>query len=137
MKTNTKKNMKTLAMLIALATATATEGFGQTKAIAEKVSTSDKVSDLSVQDMGNLRFKLSFENPLRQKTQIYLLDKNNDVFFNEYANGNAQYVRAFNLSNLADGEYTFVIESGKEKMTKEFVISTQTFRGVTLAKNDK
>ncbi len=135
METNTKKIMKTLALVLALATATATEGMAQTKAASGKVSSSDKVSNLSVQDMGSLRFKLAFENPLRQKTKIYLLDKNNDVFFNEYSNGTAQYVRAFNLANLADGEYTFVVESGKDKFKKEFVIKTQTFRGISLASN--
>jgi hypothetical protein len=135
METNTKKIMKTLALVLALATATATEGMAQTKAASGKVSSSDKVSNLSVQDLGSLRFKLAFENPLRQKTQIYLLDKNNDVFFNEYSTGSAQYVRAFNLSNLADGEYTFVVESGKDKLKKEFVITTKTFRGISLASN--
>jgi hypothetical protein len=135
METNTKKIMKTLALVLALATATATEGMAQTKAASGKISSSDKVSNLSVQDMGSLRFKLAFENPLRQKTKIYLLDKNNDVYFNEYTTGTAQYVRAFNLSDLADGEYTFVVESGKDKLTKEFVIKTQTFRGVSLASN--
>ena len=39
------------------------------------------------------------------------------------------------LSDLADGEYTFVVETGKDKLTKEFVIKTQTFRGITLASN--
>lgn len=135
METNTKKIMKTLALVLALATATATEGMAQTKAASGKVSSLDKVSNLSVQDLGSLRFKLAFENPLRQKTQIYLLDKNNDVFFNEYSTGTAQYVRAFNLSNLADGEYTFVVESGKDKLKKEFVITTKTFRGISLASN--
>ena len=135
METNTKKIMKTLALVLALATAATTDGFGQTKASSGKISTSDKASKLNVQDLGNLHFKLAFENPLRQKTQIYLLDKNKDVFFNEYSTGNAQYVRAFDLSNLADGEYTFVVESGNDKLTKDFVIKTQTFRGISLASN--
>jgi hypothetical protein len=135
METNIKKIMKTLALVLALATATATEGMAQTKAASGNVSSSDKVSNLSVEDLGNLRFKLAFENPLRQKTQIYLLDKNKDIFFNEYSTGVAQYIRAFNLSDLADGEYTFVVESGKDKLTKDFVIKTQTFRGVSLASN--
>ena len=135
METNTKKIMKTLALVLALATATATEGMAQTKATSGKVSSSDKVSDLSVQDLGSLHFKLAFENPLRQKTKVYLLDKNNDIFFNEYAAGNTQYVRAFDLSNLVDGEYTFVVENGKDKLKKSFVISTKTFRGISLASN--
>jgi hypothetical protein len=137
METNTKKIMKALAIVLGLALAATTEGMAQTKAASGKISSSDKTANLTVQDLGSLRFKLTFENPLRQKSQIYLLDKDNNVFFNEYSTGDAQYIRAFNLSNLADGEYTFVIETGKDKLKKDFVISTQTFRGISLAANRK
>jgi hypothetical protein len=133
MKTNTKNIIKALAIILTLATAT-TEGFAQTKA-SGKVSTT-KASTLEVQDMGNLRFKLAFENPLKQKAKISLLDKDNEVFFYDYTISDAQYVKAFNLSNLADGKYTFVVQTGSEKLTKEFVIKTQTFRGISLASNN-
>lgn len=137
METNTKKIMKALAIVLGLALTATTEGMAQTKAASGKISSSDKVTNLTVQDLGSLRFKLTFENPLRQKTQIYLLDKDNNVFFNEYSTGDAQYIRAFNLSDLADGEYTFIVETGKDKLKKDFVISTQTFRGISLASNRK
>ena len=137
METNTKKIMKALAIVLGLALAATTEGMAQTKAASGKISSSETVTNLKVQDLGSLRFKLTFENPLRQKTQIYLLDKDNNVFFNEYSTGDAQYIRAFNLSDLADGEYTFVVETGKDKLKKDFVISTQTFRGISLASNRK
>jgi hypothetical protein len=137
METNTKKIMKALAIVLGLALAATTEGMAQTKAASGKISSSDKTANLTVQDLGSLRFKLTFENPLRQKSQIYLLDKDNNVFFNEYSTGDAQYIRAFNLSDLADGEYTFVVETGKDKLKKDFVISTQTFRGISLAANRK
>jgi hypothetical protein len=132
MRTNTKNIIKALAIILTLATAT-TEGFAQTKA-SGKVSTT-KASTLDVQDMGNLRFKLAFENPSKQKAKISLLDKDNEIFFYDYTISDAQYVKAFNLSNLADGKYTFVVQTGSEKLTKEFVIRTQTFRGISLASN--
>lgn len=135
MKTNTKKIMKALAVVIAMTAAATNDGFAQTIASTEKVSTSDKVGNLNIQNMGNLRFKLSFENPSRQKAQIYLLDKDNTVFYNDYASGDAQYLKAFNLANLADGEYTFVVETAKEKLTQNFIIKTEINRGITLAKN--
>ncbi len=129
--------MKKLALVLAIAStivsAAATEGMAQAKAVSGKTSSTATVTNLSVQDMGSLRFKLAFENPLRQKTKIYLLDKENNVLFDEYAFGNTQYVRAFNLSNLVDGEYTFVVESGKDKLKKDFAITTKTLRGVSLA----
>ena len=145
METKTKKIMKKLALVLALTTATATQGMAQAKAAsgtpaagtpaAGKTTSTATVTNLSVQDMGSLRFKLAFENPLRQKTKIYLLDKENNVLFDEYTFGNTQYVRAFNLSNLVDGEYTFVVESGKDKLKKDFAITTKTLRGVSLASN--
>ncbi len=142
--------MKKFALVLSLAativSATATKGMAQAKAAsgtpaagtpaAGKTTSTATVSNLSVQDMGSLRFKLAFENPLRQKTKIYLLDKENNVLFDEYTYGNTQYVRAFNLSNLTDGEYTFVVETGKEKLTKDFAITTKTLRGVSLASNN-
>ncbi|WP_229235479.1 MULTISPECIES: hypothetical protein [Emticicia] len=126
--------MKTLAIVLALASVTATEGFAQAKAASGKVSSTAKVSNLSVQDMGSLRFKLAFENPLKQKTKISLVDKDENILFSEYTNGNAQYVKAFNLSNLLDGEYSFVVQAGSELSKKDFVISTKTLRGISLAK---
>jgi len=141
--------MKKLALVLTLATtivsATATQGMAQAKAAAGvpaagtpaagKISSITNFTNLSVKDMGSLQFKLAFENPLRQKTKISLIDKDRNVLFDEYMHENTQYVRAFNLSNLADGEYTFVVESGKYKMKKDFVISTKTLRGVSLAIN--
>jgi len=100
-----------------------------------KISSTANFTNLSVQDMGSLRFKLAFENPLRQKTKISLIDKDRNVLFDEYMHENTQYVRAFNLSNLSDGEYTFLVESGNDKMKKDFSISTKTLRDVSLASN--
>ena len=136
MKTNTINIIKALAIVLTLATAT-TEGMAQTKVASGKVSSSEKVSNLSVHDLGSLRFKLAFENPLKHKAKISLVDKENNVFFNDYSVGNVQYVKAFDLTNLADGDYTFVVESGNDKLTKEFVIRTQTFRGIALASDRK
>ncbi|AFK04556.1 hypothetical protein Emtol_3427 [Emticicia oligotrophica DSM 17448] len=130
MNKNTKNIIKALAIVLTLATAT-TEGMAQTKATGKVASTEKNA--LAVQDMGSLRFKLAFENPLKQKTKISLVDKENNVYFVEYAANDAAYVKAFNLSNLSDGEYTFVVELGTEKLTKEFAINTQTFRGIALA----
>ncbi len=131
--------MKKLALVLgvaaAMVSATATEGMAQAKAASGKTSSTATVTNLSVQDLGSLRFKLAFENPLQQKTKIYLLDKDSNVLFDEYTYRDTQYVRAFNLSNLVDGKYTFVVETGKDKLTKDFAITTKTLRGVSLASN--
>lgn len=136
MKTNTKNIIKALALVLTLGVAT-TEGMAQTKAASGKVISTEKVTNLSVQDLGSLRFKLAFENPLKQKAKISLVDNENNVFYNDYSAGDAQYVKAFDLTNLSDGNYSFVVESGSKKLTKEFVIRTQTFRGIALASDRK
>ncbi len=134
MNKNTKNIIKALAVVFTLATAT-TEGVAQSKA-AGKVASTEKNS-LSVQDLGNLRFKLAFENPSKQKTKISLVDKENNLFFYDYPSNDVQYVKAFDLSNLVDGEYTFVVELGTEKLKKDFVITTQSLRGIALAGDDR
>ncbi|MFN3489420.1 MAG: hypothetical protein ACK4YV_09810 [Emticicia sp.] len=131
---NTKNIIKALAVVFTLATAT-TEGMAQAKA-AGKVASTEK-NTLSVQDLGSLRFKLAFENPAKQKTKISLVDKENNLFFADYPSNDVQYVKAFDLSNLVDGEYTFVVELGTEKLKKDFVITTQSLRGIALAGDRK
>lgn len=134
MNKNTKNIIKALAVVFTLATAT-TEVMAQTKA-AGKVASTEK-NTLSVQDLGSLRFKLAFENPSKQKTKISLVDKENNLFFYDYPSNDVQYVKAFDLSNLVDGEYTFVVELGTEKLKKDFVITTQSLRGIALAGDRK
>ncbi|MFD2521749.1 hypothetical protein [Emticicia soli] len=128
--------MKALVVAIAII-ASASTSFAQKNSSTSngKVSAVETVANLSVKDLGGLRFKLSFENPTKQKAQIYLVDNDRTVFYNEYAAGDAQYAKAFNLNNLADGEYTFVVETPTEKVSQNFVIRTQINRGATLAQN--
>lgn len=128
--------MKALVVAIAII-ASASTSFAQKNSSTSngKVSATETVANLSVKDLGGLRFKLSFENPTKQKAQIYLVDNDRTVFYNEYAGGNAQYAKAFNLNNLSDGEYTFVVETPTEKISQNFVIRTQVNRGATLAQN--
>jgi len=128
--------MKALVVAIAII-ASASTSFAQKNSSTSngKVSATETVANLSVKNLGGLRFKLSFENPTKQKAQIYLVDNDRTVFYNEYAGGNAQYAKAFNLNNLSDGEYTFVVETPTEKISQNFVIRTQVNRGATLAQN--
>ena len=137
MKTNSKKIMKALIVAIAIIAASASTSFAQANKSTSngKVSASENVANLNIQNLGSLRFKLSFENPTKQKAQIFLVDKDNTVYYNEYASGDAQYSKAFNLTNLVDGEYSFVVQTPTEKVSQSFVIKTQINRGATLAKN--
>ena len=135
MNKNTKNIINAIVVVFTLATAT-TQVTAQTKVAAGKVTSFEK-NTLSVQDLGSLRFKLAFENPSKLKTKISLIDKENNVFFYDYPTNDAQYVKAFDLSNLLDGEYSFLVELGTEKLKKDFVITTKSFRGIALASDRK
>jgi len=135
MNKNTKNIIKAIAVVFTLATTT-TQVTAQPKVAAGKVTSFEK-NTLSVQDLGSLRFKLAFENPSKLKTKISLIDKENNVFFYDYPTNDAQYVKAFDLSNLLDGEYSFLVELGTEKLKKDFVITTKSFRGIALASDRK
>jgi hypothetical protein len=135
MNKNTKNIINAIVVVFTLATAT-TQVTAQSKVAAGKVTSFEK-NTLSVQDLGSLRFKLAFENPSKLKTKISLIDKENNVFFYDYPTNDAQYVKAFDLSNLLDGEYSFLVELGTEKLKKDFVITTKSFRGIALASDRK
>eukprot|EP01041_Mallomonas_annulata_P025881 gene25881-47031_t len=100
MNKNTKNIINAIVVVFTLATAT-TQVTAQSKVAAGKVTSFEK-NTLSVQDLGSLRFKLAFENPSKLKTKISLIDKENNVFFYDYPTNDAQYVKAFDLSNLLD-----------------------------------
>jgi len=136
MNKNSKNIIKAIALVFISAATATTQVKAQTKVAAGKVTSIEKNS-LNVQDLGSLRFKLAFENPSKQKTKISLVDKENNVFFNDYPTNDAQYVKAFDLSNLLDGEYSFVVELGNEKLKKDFVITTKSFRGIALSTDRK
>lgn len=135
MNKNSKNIIKAIALVFISATAS-TQVKAQTIIAAGKVTSTEKNS-LSVQDLGSLRFKLTFENTSKQKTKISLVDKENNVFFYDYPTNDSHYVKAFDLSNLIDGEYAFVVELGNEKLKKDFVISTKSFRGIALSTDRK
>ncbi|MDP5140700.1 MAG: hypothetical protein NWP83_09570, partial [Spirosomaceae bacterium] len=63
---------------------------------------------------------------------VSLVNENDEVLFSEYTTVNGDYNKVFNLSNLADGKYAFVLRTGSEKITKEVEIKTTTQRSASL-----
>lgn len=100
------------------------------------VETSTSKLKANVVEVGNLRFKLSFENASQRQAQVFIYSDNGETLFSQYAIADKQYSRNFDLSNLKDGTYTIEVAVGREKFKHEFTIATQTNR-VVLAKNRK
>ncbi|MCU0353739.1 MAG: hypothetical protein MUD08_08395 [Cytophagales bacterium] len=71
--------------------------------------------------------------PVENKSlRVSLMNDRNDVFYyNRYWRLD-KYRRSFNLAELADGTYTFLIESGGQRFKHTFTISTATVREVAV-----
>ncbi len=67
---------------------------------------------------------LSIENPTAKKLNI-LVRQHNGTVLAENAVNDVQYRCRYTFDNAADGEYTFVVQCGKEKVTRSFAIETK------------
>ena len=64
--------------------------------------------------------------------RVSLVNERNDIFYyNRYWTPEG-YRRPFNLAELADGTYTFLVESGGQKFEHKFTISTESTRKVVV-----
>ncbi|NIJ54859.1 hypothetical protein [Dyadobacter arcticus] len=98
-------------------------------ATAEKTETaSTKLSVLQVKPM---QFRVSYNNSISNNVVVRILDTERNVLFTENKRIEANYLKYFDLSTLADGTYTFEITDGKEKASQSFDILTTTSRVVS------
>ncbi|SHM35232.1 hypothetical protein SAMN05444266_107491 [Chitinophaga jiangningensis] len=82
---------------------------------------------LNQQSKDALLFRLSVENPENEKLILYIKDKNNFTLHREVLPATVRYVGSYNLESLEDGDYSFEIRSGKNKIMEKFVeIHTST-----------
>ncbi|MBV8254585.1 MAG: hypothetical protein JO154_18430 [Chitinophaga sp.] len=83
--------------------------------------------DLAQQNKSTLLFRLSINNPENEKLTLYIKDKNNYTLHREILPATARYVGSYNLESLEDGDYSFEIRSGKNKVMEKTVgIHTST-----------
>lgn len=122
-----KKIIITVALLMGVSGAT----FANNHMKIVKVASITETADLNLKALSGLKFVLS-ANKVEQRTIISLLDEDKSILFSEYAERNGDYSKIFDLSNLADGQYTFVVTNGSEKNTKTFEIKTSVERSAIL-----
>ncbi|RAJ85569.1 hypothetical protein CLV59_102274 [Chitinophaga dinghuensis] len=83
--------------------------------------------ELAQQNQNALLFRLSVNNPENEKLTLYIKDKNNYTLLREILPATAKYVGSYNLESLEDGNYSFEIRSGKNKVMEKTVgIHTST-----------
>jgi len=123
-----KNSMLMLATVIGVSCATQT--FANDMRI---VALARPTSDLQLVALEGMKFKLTADK-LQNRSYVAIKSQDGDVLFSEFViNRNGRYAKVFDLSMLTDGNYTFVIENGSEKLEKPFVIATEVKRTVTPA----
>lgn len=92
-------------------------------AIAEANESRLQVS-LRQPDKATLKFQISVLNPTGRAMNISI-QRNDDVLFAENFSGD-QYFNLFNMSELEDGDYKFVVFNGKDRIVKTIHLQTAT-----------
>lgn len=116
-----KKTILTLAVLVGVSAA-------NLSIAGDKV----KENNTSIELVANseLKFKLTLEN-VKERSSLVIKDYSGSVVYSTSLPKSENYSKVFDLSNLADGNYSFIVNNGSEVSTKPFVISTETKRLVT------
>ncbi|WP_157962740.1 hypothetical protein [Chitinophaga deserti] len=82
--------------------------------------------DILQEGSRGLRFLVQIDNPLQDKLTLYIKDGNNNTLHKEPLDlTSPRFVGRYNLEKLEDGDYTFEIRNGKNKLEKSVVIKTQ------------
>ncbi|WP_254561152.1 DUF3244 domain-containing protein [Dyadobacter diqingensis] len=119
-----KKTILAIAVLVGISTASFSFA-------GEKVNTNAAAIELVSAD--NLTFRLKLDS-VKEKSSVTIKDENGTVLYSSAIPKSENYSKVFDLSNLLDGNYTFIVNNGTEITEKPFVIATETKRLVTAVK---
>lgn len=81
-----------------------------------------------------LKFKVHLENYAENEVSIKIKNAANRVVYEEKVKNTPKYIRKFDFSTMADGNYTFEVSNSKETFTKD--INLQTLSARTLLINE-
>jgi hypothetical protein len=76
------------------------------------------------QESSNLKFNVTIVNPFSKSATIIVYKGRDILYIEDGVKG--QYKTVFNFSELEDGNYKIVVTSGKETITKDVNIHTET-----------
>lgn len=116
-----KKLILTVAVLVGVSAANlsvAGEKVANNAAAIELVSSTD------------LKFKLTLEN-VKERSSLIIKDNDGVVVYSTAIPRAEKYSKIFDLSNLLDGNYNFIVNNGGDVTAKPFAIATETKRSVT------
>ncbi|WP_298739347.1 hypothetical protein [uncultured Chitinophaga sp.] len=69
----------------------------------------------------SLVFRLRLENATAEKVVLMIKDKNANVLHREVIPATPVYVGRYNLQSLEDGDYTFELRNGRDKIAEKTI----------------
>jgi hypothetical protein len=75
-------------------------------------------------DKKDMRFRISFSNPNSRHATI-IIRKKDDIYFHENV-AEQEYASMYDFNQLEDGDYQVVVVVGKEKVSTNITIHTET-----------
>jgi hypothetical protein len=97
-------------------------------------------ASFTVRESKNSVFKVQYVSEQKGLVAVSILDKKNTIVFQEEIYSNGSFIRPYNFSNLAEGEYTIVMkdENGEQRQTLNYSIAKSTsYAHVSEIKNQK
>ena len=89
-------------------------------AVVEEAPAGFKVK-LTQSSKDSLVFRLSLENATAERVVLMIKDKNANVLHREVIPATPVYVGRYNLQGLEDGNYTFELRNGKDKIAQKTI----------------
>jgi hypothetical protein len=85
-------------------------------------------ASFTVKESKNSVFKVQYVSEQKGTVAVTILDKKNQVIFEEKIYSNGSFVRPYNFSNLTQGEYTIVMkdENGEQSQTINYSSAKMT-----------
>lgn len=74
--------------------------------------------DISRVQADSLVFRVTVENPGSEKLMLYIRDNSNNTLHREQLPAAPLYTGRFNLQGLEDGNYTFEVRNGRNKLAE-------------------
>jgi hypothetical protein len=76
----------------------------------------------------SVNVNINVVNPQAEKVTITIYDNNKSAVYKKNVGTEALYRGKFDMSMLADGEYTVIVKSGKDSYTRTISVKTQRER---------
>ena len=118
--------MKKLILSVAVLVGVSTASFSFA---ADKVS-NKAAAAIELVSSSDLKFKLTLDN-VKERSSLVIKDGDGTVVYSTSIPQTEKYTKIFDLSNLLDGNYSFIVSNGGEVTSKPFAIATETKRLVT------